>query len=300
MCKVMWTNRSIVFIISAIILSGYYLSTIGKSPGPPDNKQSQSIQAPNSSSPGPDWAPSQEALDTWRNTAPLVHCPHGSDRRQEILDKLKSLIASNSSSFCTCPTEVTFLLLTNKASQFLPVSEQLYKLCGCNYVHIRLNSTEWPGWQLSYKVSPFLQWLEEHGSSLPPESFVIVADAFDTGIIGDASNIVTGFLEYECEILGMSTVADWPPDKELKIFEEEKYPWSKCRPHLSSGAFMARVSDAIFYLREWENDWRSHGEKKDWDDQTGLRRVHRKYYPRFKVDTLARVWTRCDTKMDCL
>ena len=39
--------------------------------------------------------------------------------------------------------------------------------------------------------------------------------------------IKTLFLEYECEFLGMSTVADWPPNKELKIFEEEKYPWSK-------------------------------------------------------------------------
>ena len=134
----MWANGSVMFIvyiyICLFILSGYYLSTIRKA----DNKQSQSIQAPNNSSSGPDWVPSQESLDTWRNTAPLVHCPHGSDRRQEMLDKLKSLIASNSSNFCTCPTEVTFLLLTNKASQFLPVSEQLYRLCGCKYVHFRL------------------------------------------------------------------------------------------------------------------------------------------------------------------
>lgn len=292
----MWTRRLVLFYISAITLSGYYLSHIRKAKNSPVENKNQEFN----SWEGLDWAPPQEALDMWQNKAPLVHCPRGSDMRKEILERLDSLVSSNSSRFCTCSADVTFLLLTNKDSDFLPVSEKMYKLCGCRYVHIRLNATEWPGWQLSYKVSPFLKWLEEKGSTLPRDSFVIVADAFDTGIIGDASNIVAGFLEYQCEILGMSTVADWPPDKELKIFEEEKYPWSKCRPHLSSGAFMARVSDAIFYLKEWENDWISHGSKKNWDDQTGLRRVHKKYYPRFKVDTLARVWTRCDTKMDCL
>ena len=33
--------------------------------------------------------------------------------------------------------------------------------------------------------------------------------------------------EYDCELLGISTVSDWPPNKQLKLFEEEKYPWSK-------------------------------------------------------------------------
>jgi len=206
------------------------------------------------------------------------------------------------SSFCTCPEEVTFILVTNMFADKFPVSEQLYKLCGCRYVHIRLleNKTAWPGWQWSYKVSPILQWLEANSSSLPEKSFVMFSDAFDTGLIGDASNMVKGFLEYDCELLGMSTVADWPPNKELKVFENEKYPWSKCRPHLSAGAWMARVSDAIYYLRLWENDWKSRGSEKGWDDQMAFRRLHRRFYPRFKVDTMARVWTRCDTGMDCL
>ena len=100
-----------------------------------------------------DWAPSQQDIDYWENRAPMVHCPHGSDRRVEILGKLKQVLASNTSSFCSCPSEVTFLLVTNMAGDKFPVSEQLYQLCGCRYVHIRLdNRTAWPGWQWSYKV----------------------------------------------------------------------------------------------------------------------------------------------------
>ena len=99
-----------------------------------------------------DWRPPQIAIDTWENTAPFLHCPRGSNRKAELMNKLKSLVASNTSSFCSCPTEVTFFLVTNMATGVLPVSEQLYQLCGCRYVHIRLNATLWPGWQWIYKV----------------------------------------------------------------------------------------------------------------------------------------------------
>ena len=82
----------------------------------------------------------------------MVHCPHGSDRRSELLDKLNKLVAANVSDFCSCPEELTFLLVTNMAGDKFPVAEQLYQLCGCRYVHIRLDKTAWPGWQWSYKV----------------------------------------------------------------------------------------------------------------------------------------------------
>ena len=69
------------------------------------------------------------------------------------MGKLKNLVAANSSSFCTCPIEVTFIIITNLGGDKAPVSEQLYKLCGCRYVHIRLNTTVWPGWNWIYKVT---------------------------------------------------------------------------------------------------------------------------------------------------
>jgi hypothetical protein len=71
----------------------------------------------------------------------------------EIMGELKNLFAANSSSFCTCPMDVTFFIITNLGGDKAPVSEQLYQLCGCRYVHIRLNTTVWPGWQWIYKVT---------------------------------------------------------------------------------------------------------------------------------------------------
>ena len=101
----------------------------------------------------------------------------------------------------------------------------------------------------------------------------------------------------------------------------------RCRPHLSAGAWMARVPDAKEFLRELENDWKSRGSRiedrkgrgseKGWDDQMAFRRLHKRFYPKYwnisqsyliilqfvcsyKVDTLAKVWTRCDSGYDCL
>eukprot|EP00092_Neocalanus_flemingeri_P002618 GFUD01002805.1.p1 GENE.GFUD01002805.1~~GFUD01002805.1.p1 ORF type:complete len:310 (+),score=76.06 GFUD01002805.1:38-967(+) len=257
-----------------------------------------------------EWAPQQQDIDQWENNAPFLHCPHGSDRRNEGLTKFKELVAANESSFCSCPSEVTFLLVTNLPEDQSPDSEHLYRLCGCNYAHVRLDSeSAWLGmqWNFKYKVTPALQWLETNHASLPEDSFIMFSDAFDTGLIGDASNMVQHFLDYDCEMLGMSTVADWPPNKEFKLFESEKYPWSKCRPHLSSGAWMARVADALSYLRMWEADWTekeggmTETEKtRGWDDQMAFRRLHKRFYPRFKVDTLAKIWTRSDSSMDCI
>ena len=92
--------------------------------------------------------------------------------------------------------------------------------------------------------------MTQHSSqaTLPYNSYLMYSDAFDTGLMYDASELVTRFKgeynldkcsgwwldhpnpsipEYDCELLGMSTGADWPPSKEFRRFEKEKYPWSK-------------------------------------------------------------------------
>ena len=112
----------------------------------------QASQSP-SISHAQDWAPDKKTIDDWKNKAAFLNCPIGSDRRKELLGKLNNLATSKVNNFCTCPQEVTFLVMTNMPADVFPVSEQIYRLCGCKYVHIRLdNKTAWPGWQYSYKV----------------------------------------------------------------------------------------------------------------------------------------------------
>ena len=142
----MWI-RKILIVVSVSLFIAYYLSFFLK------YSKSENIKTTPNVTHTVDWAPKKEAIDNWENTAPFIHCPHGSNRRVELFAKLNSLASSNTSSFCSCPTDVTFLLVTNMAADVFPVSEQLYQLCGCRYVHIRLDRTVWPSWQWSYKVS---------------------------------------------------------------------------------------------------------------------------------------------------
>ena len=44
------------------------------------------------------------------------------------------------------------------------------------------------------QVTPLLQWFEAYGETLPSNSYVLFTDAFDTGMVGNASNIVQRFL----------------------------------------------------------------------------------------------------------
>ena len=100
-----------------------------------------------------DWSPHHEELTSWTNSAPMLHCPHGSDRRDELLKGMQDMAALKSNTSCKdCPKDITFVFVTNLQVGESPLVEKLYRLCGCRFVHIRLSKEIWPGWQWIYKV----------------------------------------------------------------------------------------------------------------------------------------------------
>merc|ERR1711915_1045204 len=108
--------------------------------------------------------------------------------------------------------------MTNLPKDVKPVAEKLYILCNCSYIHLRLKERHhWlgPTWNSKYKVSPILHWLEKFPNILPKSSFILYTDAFSTGMLENASNIVQRFTEYKCEMLVMSSAKNRPPNREL-------------------------------------------------------------------------------------
>ncbi len=81
-------------------------------------------------------------------------------------------------------------------------------------------------------------------------------------------------------------------------FEDFVYPWSQHHRHPSAGAFMATVDNMerfmLLLLQDYDEQ-RSLRVKRIgtviWDDQLALRELHRRWYPRIKVDTLSLVFT---------
>ena len=126
--------------LALLILYLYFISNISEQP----------LQQPSPS----DWSPNHDELTSWTNSAPMLHCPHGSDRRDELLKSMQDVAALRSKSSCSdCPKDITFVFVTNLAVGESPLVEKLYRLCGCRFVHIRLSKDKWPGWQWIYKVS---------------------------------------------------------------------------------------------------------------------------------------------------
>ena len=76
----------------------------------------------------------------------------------------------------------------------------------------------------------------------------------------------------------------------VKVTEAEKYmeEWSKFSP------------EALQIYLEYLEGITSHGPETEWQDIMGLREMHRRHYPKIKVDTLARVFTSHDDFMSVL
>ena len=101
------------------------------------------------------WKPSEAILKSLDIKAPFIHCSPGSSR-SKCLENLNSLVKKNSSDFCNCPNNVTFLMMTNLPKDVKPLAEKLYMLCNCSYIHLRLKERHhWlgPTWNSKYKVS---------------------------------------------------------------------------------------------------------------------------------------------------
>ena len=49
--------------------------------------------------------------------------------------------------------------------------------------------------------------------------------------------------------------------------------------------------------KEWMDE---HDGKNRWRDQTVWRQMHLKFYPRIKIDSLSKIWTRVDIWMNDL
>ena len=132
-----WTSA-----LALLILYLYFICNIPKHP----------LKQPSPS----DWSPHPDELSSWVNSAPMRHCPHGSDRREELLKDMQEVAALRKNSSCSdCPQDVTFVFVTNLPEGESPLVEKLYKLCGCRFVHVRLSKETWPGWQWIYKVKTF-------------------------------------------------------------------------------------------------------------------------------------------------
>jgi hypothetical protein len=118
-------------------------------------------------------------------------------------------------------------------------------------------------------------------------------------LLRDPAPLVERFLSCQTDILFCNTIVDWPPNTECRDFESATYPDHPFHCHLSAGAYFARTHILLGYLRQLQA---AHAAGETWtlgfharfDDQLAWRHLHRREYPRIKVDASSRIFRRYD------
>ena len=207
---------------------------------------------------------------------------------------------------CECPSNVAFVFADNNKDKKREhrLIERSYSLCSesCHYYHI---AQEYTPWDWFGKIGPMKQLILSDHFKQQQFEFIVLTDADDQTLIRSPHDIVPRFLSYDCDILLAGEATSYPKwMKHESHLENILSPWSKHHQHLNAGGMMARVDCILPYLEFMERDYNETGikyakeieesGKHKWRDQTCWRQMALKYYPKIKIDSLSKIWSRVD------
>ena len=149
-------------------------------------------------------------------------------------------------------------------------------------------------WCWEYKIILVHDYLKKNHES----ELVLCVDAFDTLLLGAPSEIVSRFLSTESTILFASTGSDWPPSQVHRRFEEKAAGLhSPEHRHLNASyiGITSEVVDCLSTIRQAIQQNSPWCRTVDgFDDQLAWRELHRRRYPRLKIDHKCVVFARFD------
>lgn len=171
--------------------------------------------------------------------------------------------------------------------------------CGLEYLGIRdfaMLRTDARPWVHRYKLEMMLEWLA--GGECRSE-YLLCLDADDNLIVNDPRYLLDRFHTAGCDVLFGATLNDAPPSPECWAFENSVAEYTDPgHAHLNSGGFIGRADFIRCCAQEILESWRADPgfceTPKRFSDQLGWRRMHRRYYPRIKIDFGCRIFLRFD------
>ena len=154
-------------------------------------------------------------------------------------------------------------------------------------------------WNWLCKIQLVLEYLQSQSTL---REHILVTDASDVILTKCPHSIIDRFCEYNAGVVFCNTAADWPPCKELYIFELQRYIENPFHAHLSAGGYFGKTEKVVKYLSEiydayvQQEPWAFYRGK--FDDQLAWRYLHRKYYPDIQIDHRSRIFKRYDVFKD--
>ena len=208
---------------------------------------------------------------------------------------------------CSCPENVAFVFADNRNPEgSIRLVQNSYNKCNsnCQYFHI---SKDYNPWDWFGKIGPLLELINDIEFQNKFD-YVVLTDADDQTLIKSPINIVEMFEYYECDLLIGGEATNYPHwMNNEKNFENTVYPWSHYHQHLNAGGFMGRIKNMIPYLEYMKQDYNNYTinnrdiinetGKNRWRDQTCFKQMHSKFYPKIKIDSLSKIWSRVDIFM---
>lgn len=193
---------------------------------------------------------------------------------------------------CNSVDQITIVTYSNRSKELL--LERSLKFVGIRtFVHLRTNASPWDH---RYKLTLLLDWLQSGGCNT---DYLLCLDGDDNVIVNPPQLIPGRFRFANCDLLFGATMADAPPSPECWTFEnsvaEYTDPW---HAHLNSGGFIGRTEFIGSCAQEILDTWRVNpafcDDHRGFNDQLGWRQLHRKYYPRIKIDCPCSIFVRFD------
>lgn len=188
------------------------------------------------------------------------------------------------------PGNVAFITYSNYKNPTL--LERSYKAYAVPHIVVGRNIQQWNWYS---KIITIKEYLDSE-TNIP--EYLVITDANDVLMVNAPSRIVDLFETYSCDILLQGTFADWPPDEELSRFEMTQYPNHPLHCRLNAGGYMARTQALKVFIKEivsgFENQKQEFMYQGKFDDQLAWRELHRRHYPRIKVDCRSLIFKRFD------
>lgn len=151
-------------------------------------------------------------------------------------------------------------------------------------------------WRWSYKITLLHDWLMTSECTTP---YLAYLDGDDVLLIGDPRDMLRRFQETGSDLLFCNTRFDWPLSEECRTFEAEAYGiYGRHHQHLNAGgwigstAYISRLVGDIAAAIDRDEAWCR--TRNGFDDQLAWRQLHRREYPRMRVDAECRVFIRFD------
>ncbi|ETO18026.1 hypothetical protein RFI_19269, partial [Reticulomyxa filosa] len=209
------------------------------------------------------------------------------------------------SGMCTCPENVAFVFADNKPNVQHRLIERSYEKCNrqtCHYFHV---AKDYHPWDWYGKLGPLNKLVYDDPTFLKRFDYLVLTDADDQTLTRSPHDIVERFLSYDCDILLAGEATSYPHwMAQESAFENQCSPWSRHHQHVNAGGLMIKLSAFRPYLDYIDRDYKNftimraseiaETGKNRWRDQTCWRQMLLRFYPRMKVDSLAKIWTRVD------